>query len=140
LFLTLGSRMPYVITSPDVAEQLSRSLMRLLRPSRLRGDEWTDLYCSVVRHPTTGKAAINLPDEELVSIHLQADGEELAALLATFVADAALTQQEAAGIAAAVQANAGQKVRIADFIPPSWSEWVLTREQMEAAGWFPESP
>jgi len=131
--------MPYVITSPDVAEQLSRSLMRLLRPARLRGEGWTDLYCIVVRHPTSGQAAINLPDEELVAVHLQADGEELAALLATFVADAALTEQEAAAIAAAVQANAGQKVRIADFIPPSWSQWVLTREQMRAAGWFPDA-
>jgi hypothetical protein len=132
--------MIYVLASPQHAEQLSRSLMRLLRPSHLRGDDWTDLYCGVVRHPTNGQAALELPESEQVPIHLEADGAELTALLATFVADEALTQAEADGIAAAVQANAGQRVRIADFIPPSWSEWVLTREQMDAAGWFPERP
>jgi hypothetical protein len=132
--------MIYVLTSPNHAEQLSRSLMRLLRPSHLRGDDWTDLYCGVVRHPTNGQAALELPESEQVPIHLEADGAELADLLATFVADEALTKAEADGIAAAVQANAGQRVRIADFIPPSWSEWVLTREQMDAAGWFPERP
>jgi hypothetical protein len=129
--------MIYVLASPQHAEQLSRSLMRLLRPSHLRGDDWTDLYCSVLRHPVNGQAALELPEQEQVPIHLEANGAELAALLATFVADEALTQAEADGIAAAVQANAGQRVRIADFIPPSWAEWVLTREQMEVAGWFP---
>jgi len=127
----------YVLVSSEHAEQLSRSLMRLLRPSHLRGEGWTDFYCGVVRHPTNGQAALDLPESEQVPIHLEADGAELAALLAAFVADEALTQAETDGIAAAVQANAGQQVRIADFIPPSWSEWVLTREQMEAAGWFP---
>ena len=132
--------MPYLIAAPEHAEQLSRSIMRLLRPSHLRGEGWTDLYCVVLRHPTSGQTALALPDAETVPIHIEADGAELAALLATFVADGALTQAEADGIAAAVQANAGQKVRIADFIPASWSEWVLSREQMDAAGWFPESP
>ena len=129
--------MIYVLTSQEHAEQLSRSLMRLLRPSHLRGDDWTDLYCGVVRHPTTGQTALELPEREQVPIHLEADAGELSALLATFVADEALTQAEANGIIAAVQANAGQRVQIADFIPPSWSQWVLTRAQMEASGWFP---
>jgi hypothetical protein len=132
--------MPYVLAAPHHAEQLSRSIMRLLRPSHLREDNWTDLYCEVLTHPTNGQTALVLPDEETVPIHVEADGAELAALLAVFVADGALTQQEADGIAAAVQAHAGQKVRIADFIPPSWAEWTFTREQMEAAGWFPEPP
>lgn len=129
--------MPYVLTAPQHAEQLSRSIMRLLRPSHLREENWTDLYCTVLTHPTSGQTALALPDEETVPIHIEADGAELAALLAVFVEDAALTQPEADGIVAAVQANAGQKVRVADFIPPSWSPHVLTHEQMDAAGWFP---
>jgi hypothetical protein len=132
--------MIYVLAAPQHAEQLSRSIMRLLRPSHLRGDGWTDLYCSVLTHPTSGQTALALPDEETVPIHVESDGAELAALLAVFVADEALTQQEADGIAAAVQANAGQLVRVADFIPPSWAAYVLTHEQMDAAGWFPSSP
>jgi hypothetical protein len=132
--------MPYVLTAPQHAEQLSRAIMRLLRPSQLRGEGWTDLYCSVLTHPTSGQTALALPDEEVVPIHIEADGAELAALLAVFVADEALTQPEADGIVAAVQANAGRKVRVADFIPPSWAAYVLTHEQMYAGGWFPVSP
>lgn len=132
--------MPYVLVASQHAEQLSRSIMRLLRPSHLRGDDWTDLYCSVLRHQTNGQAALALPDEEQVPIHVEADGTELAAMLAVFVIDGAMTQAEADGIAAAVQASAGQRVRIADFIPPSWAPYVRTHEQMDAAGWFPSSP
>jgi len=128
--------MPYIQVSPQHAEQLSRSIMRLLRPAHLRGEGWTDLYCGVLTHPTTAEAALSLPDEETVPIHVEADGAELASLLSVFVADGALTQQEAIGIASAVQANAGKKVRIADFIPPSWAQNVLTSEQAAEAGWF----
>jgi hypothetical protein len=78
-----------------------------------------------------------LPGEETVPIHVEADGDELAALLGVFVSDGALTKAEADGIAAAVRENAGHIVRIADFIPPSWSPYVLTHQQMEAGGWFP---
>jgi hypothetical protein len=69
--------MPYVTVAPQHAEQLSRSIMRLLRPSHLRGEDWTDLYCSVVTHPTSGEAALALPDQETVPIHVEADGTEL---------------------------------------------------------------
>lgn len=110
--------------------------MRLLRPAHLRGEGWTDLYCDVLRH--NGQAALSLPDEEQVPVHLEATGDELAAMLAQFVADDALTAEEAAEIVAAVQANAGQRVRIADFVPPSWTPYVKTREQMVADGWLPE--
>lgn len=132
--------MPHVLVAPQHAEPLSRSIMRLLRPSHIRGDDWTDLYCGVLRHPTNGQAVLALPDEEQVPVHVDADGAELAALLAVFVADGALSQAEATGIGAAVQANAGRRVRIADFIPPSWVANVLTQEQMQAAGWFPSRP
>jgi len=128
--------MPYVIVAPQHAEQLSRSIMRLLRPSHLRGEGWTDLYCPVLTHPTSGQKAVALPEEETVPIHVEADGAELAELLAVFVADNALTQEEADGIRASVVANAGKLVRVADFIPPSWSAYVLTTEQMSDGGWF----
>lgn len=131
--------MPYVLTAPQHAEQLSRSIMRLLRPSHLREENWTDLYCEVLRHPTSGEAALNLPDTEQVPIHMEATGEKLAAVLSVFVADGAISQAEAAGIGQAVAGSAGQLVRVADFIPPSWQANVRTLAQMEAGGWFPPS-
>jgi hypothetical protein len=132
--------MPYVLVAPQHAEQLSRSIMRLLRPSHLRGEGWTDLYCAVLTHPTNGQAALELPDAETVPIHVESDGTELAAMLSVFVTDGALSQAEATGIVAAVQANAGKLVRIADFIPPSWSPYVMTHQQMVDGGWFPAMP
>lgn len=130
--------MPYVLAAKQHAEQLSRSMMRLLRPSHLRGDDWTDMYCPVIEH--NGQAALALPDGETVPVHLEADGSELIELLGVFVTDGALTQEEADGIAAAVQANAGQYVAIADFIPPSWQQWVFTQQQMADMGWPVPSP
>lgn len=129
--------MIYVLASTQHAEQLSRSIMRLLRPTHLRDERWTDLYCSVLTHPETGDSALALPDDEAVPIHPEASGEELAAVLETFVADGAVLPAEAAGIVAAVRANLGLRVRVADFIPPSWSANVMSAEQMAAAGWFP---
>lgn len=127
--------MLYVIVAPQHAEQLSRSIMRLLRPAHLRGDDWTDLYCPVVQHPTNGQAALVLPEDQHVPIHLESSGPELSELLAVFVGDGALSQEEADGISAAVASNAGQTVKIADFLPPSWSPYVLTAAQAAAAGW-----
>ena len=128
--------MIYVLAAPQHAEQLSRSIMRLLRPTHLRDERWTDLYCSVLTHPETGQSALALPEGETVPIHQEASGDELAAVLGAFVADGAVLPAEADGIVAAVRANAGQRIRIADFIPPSWSVNVLTQSQMDAAGWF----
>jgi hypothetical protein len=132
--------MPYVVVWPQHAEQLNRAIMRLKRPSHLRGDGWTDLYCDMVTHPTLGYVALNLPDEATVPLHIESDGAELAAMMEVFVRDQAITQEEATGIVGAVQAMAGQRVRIADFIPPSWSANVFTVEEMQEQGWFPEWP
>lgn len=136
--------MPLVPINPLLAVPFSRSLMRLLRPSHLRDANYmTDMYCAVIEHPAAdGTTAtwplLDLPETQTVPIHIEASGEELIELLAVFVNDGALTQQEADGISGAVQAVAGQEVRIADFIPPSWVPYVLTREQAAQAGYFPD--
>ena len=129
--------MLYVRVAPAHAHQLSRSLMRLLRPTHLREDNWTDFYCGVITHPETGQTVLALPETDVVPIHMEVNGEELATLLSTFVMDIAITQAEADGIVLAVRANAGKQVRVADFIPPSWSPHVLTQEQVVADGWLP---
>jgi len=121
------------------AVPFSRGLARLMRPSHLRDNYGTDLYCSVIDHPSNGWSALVLPETETVPIHLEANGSELSELLSVFVQDEALTQQEADGITAAIAMVRGQQVRIADFIPPSWSQAVMTEEQAQAMGWFPES-
>ena len=131
--------MAYVLVNPAHAEQLNRSIMRLLRPEHLRDDTFTDLYCPMVTHPDTGYMALNLPDTQTAPIHIESRGEELAAMLQIFVDDEALTQAEMDGIVATLTGLGGQEVRILDFIPASWQEFVLTREQMEADGWLPDT-
>lgn len=129
--------MPYVLISPESAEEFNRGLCRLMRPSHLRDESYvTDLYCPMHTHPQNGWMALELPDTETAPIHLDATGEELGAVLQTFVIKGSLTQQEAGYIAGAVSQVRGQQVRIADFIPPGWQPYVFTKEQMEEQGWW----
>lgn len=131
--------MPFVLISPESAEEFNRGLCRLMRPSHLRDDSYvTDLYCPMHTHPSNGWMALELPDEETVPIHLDATGEELGAVLQMFVQKGSLTIQEAGGIAGAVGSFVGKSVRIADFVPPSWQDKVFTKEQMDQQGWFPQ--
>ena len=133
--------MIYVMISPGQGRDFSRGLARLMRPSHLRNArDVTDFYCEVIDHPSNGWSALVLPETETVPIHLEADGSELLEVLQIFVERGSLTQQEAQGITGAIMAYRGQPVRIADFVPPSWSQAVMTETQARAAGWFPKPP
>jgi hypothetical protein len=124
---------------PQHIDQLNRSIMRLLRPSHLRQEDWTDFYTTKYTHPEDGRTVLALPEDEYVPIHVEADGAELQQILSVFVSDNAITQEEANQIVAGIQGNAGQNVRIADFIPPSWQEYIFTEEQMHEDGWWPDN-
>lgn len=131
--------MIYVLISPVTAEAFNRGLMRLMRPTHLRDSSYvTDFYCPIVKHPSNGWWALELPETETVPIHTEADGSELRSVLEIFVQDEALTEAEADQITGAVAKLRGQQVRIRDFIPSSWSDYAMTRTEAEAAGWFPE--
>ncbi len=130
--------MAYVLVNPAHAENLNRSIMRLIRPEHLRSGYVTDLYCTMHIHPETGYMVLDLPDTQTVPIHIESSGDELVAMLQVFVDDEALTQEEMDGIVTALTGLGGQQVRILDFIPASWQDFVLTKEQMDADGWFPE--
>ena len=124
--------------NPAVADEFNRSLMRLLRPEHLRDNYTTEFYCGKIVHPTNGYAAMVMPENETVPIHIEAADDELDDLLNIFVADAALTQDEADTIKQQVIDSKGQSISILDLIPPSWSSYVVTFEQMDANGWFPQ--
>ncbi len=130
--------MLYLLCNPALIEDFNRSLMRLLMPSHLRKPNWTDKLAVEHYHPITGYGALAMKENRTVPIHVEANGAELNYLLNIFVADGALTQEEADVISEQVIASAGEKVSILDFVPESWSDYVLTKEQMDADGWFPE--
>lgn len=129
--------MLYLLCNPSVAEQLNRSFMRLMRPAHLRDGYTTDLYTTCHTHPVTGYCALAMPNPVMVPIHLESDGAEFVALLDTFVADGAMTQAEADSLAVSVADVAGESINLLDFVPDSWSAYILTKEQMDLAGWFP---
>lgn len=129
--------MLYLLCDPAIADDLNASFARLMRPSHLAVGYTTKYYAVKHTHPITGYAALAMPETETVPIHIESDGAELSAMLDIFVADAALTQEEADAIRDQVIQVAGQSVSILDFVPPSWSAYVLTQEQMDADGWFP---
>jgi hypothetical protein len=123
----------YIPADPLLIEGLSRGLYKLLDPD---GD---GLYAGIIWHPD-GESfpLLQLRDVDEIPISLAADTQPLADVLQAFVDGGGLTEQEVAGILGAVQFMAGQVVRVADFIPPSWAGRVMTREQAEAAGYFVE--
>lgn len=127
----------YCLCNPLLIGQLNCSLMRLLRPSHLRDGYTTDKLGVEHFHPVTGYGALALNNEQAVPIHVEADGAELNALTDIFVADGAMTQEEADQLHDDIIAAAGTSIVITEFIPPSWSPYVLTFEQMDADGWFP---
>jgi hypothetical protein len=130
--------MPLIPIDPQLIEPFNQAIMRLLRPSHLRDERYvTDYYCPVIRHPDGVQwPLLALPDTETVPIHVEADGAELEQLLAIFVANNGITQAEADGIRSAVASMVGSQVRLADMIPPSWQQYVLTREQAVATGYI----
>ncbi len=129
--------MLYMMINPAVADEFNRALMYLLMPEHLRDNYTTIYYCGKIIHPTNGYAALVMPENETVPIHIESSGDELDDLLNIFVSDGALTQEEADVIAQQVIDSKGQSISILDLIPASWQPYVLTHEQADAAGWFP---
>jgi hypothetical protein len=121
----------YVPAALSIAEPLSRALYKLIDPSS------DGMYCGIIWPPVEGAhALLQLRSTDIIPIALEADPQPLLDVLAIPVADGALTQEEADGIAIAVQAYAGQVVDLVDFIPPSWQPFVMTREQAVQAGYL----
>lgn len=127
----------FLAVKTELAENFNRAIQRLIRPSHLRSESYTDLFCGMIDHPSETYTVLCFPDNFSVPIHAEADGEELAEMLDIFVAGEAITSQEASGILSAIQANAGNSVPLAAFIPTSWSSRVYTEQQLIDGGWLP---
>jgi hypothetical protein len=79
---------------------------------------------------------LQLRGEDVVPISLAANAEPLSQVLEAFVQGGGLTAEERDGIVGAVGLMAGQPIRIADMIPPSWKEYIMDRAKAEADGYF----
>lgn len=122
----------YIPASQAIAERLSRALYTLIVPG---GD---GLYAGVIPHPSgKGHTLLQCRSTDKIPVALGADPQPLVDVLQIPVDDGTLTRAELDGIVGAVRAMAGKTVDLVDFVPPSWQPYLMTREQAEAAGYFP---
>jgi hypothetical protein len=113
-----------------VAEPLSRALYKIINPN---GD---GLYARVHHHPKPEEySLLEFRRTDVVPISIAADPSVLADALAITVTDGALTQQEVDAIVNGVAAAAGQAVNLVDFIPESWRDMQMEKEQAISLGY-----
>jgi len=117
--------------SEDYARAVSHELWMLARPRNISEGETSQILC----HPKThadGRVALG-PLDGTQSVHADADELSFGQLIG-----AAITEEEEAGIVAAITEAKGGSIDIVDLISlsPSLSPNLRTRDQLEAAGWF----
>lgn len=132
-FFPEGSHV-YIPCDPQLIVGLSSGLYALIDPDK------QGMYAGLLWHPSGADwphwPLLQLRTTDVVPIALQADASKLNAVLDAFVYGGGITEQERDGIVNAVRIHAGSIVQIADLIPASWQPYIMTREQVEAAGYF----
>lgn len=127
----------YVPVHISVAAELNRQIYELSQPDEVRDPRnVSEYYCGMYEHTSIPFAVLELPEVDTIPIHMTASGSGLSAVLGPFVAQGQITQTELDDIVAAVQALAGQRFTPASMVPPSWEQWVLTRQQAIEAGYI----
>lgn len=131
--------MLYVPVHVDAAAELNRQLYELTQPDVVRDPRnVSEFYCAMYQHPSIPFAVLELPETDTIPIHLAANPSGLQAVLSPFVVQGQITQAELDAIVGAVSSLGGQRFRPADMIPPSWQQYVLTREQAIEQGYIPQ--
>ena len=121
-----------ILTQPseEYARAVSHELWMLARPRGISDNETSQYFCGVLTHD--GQVAIG-PLDGMQPVHTDADELSFGQLIG-----AAITEEEEAGIVAAITEAKGGSIDIVALIEssPSLSSNLRTREQLEAAGWF----
>ena len=128
--------MTYLILSQpseEYARAVSHELWMLARPRGISNSETSQYFCGVLKHD--GQVAIG-PLDGKQPVHANADELSFGALIGE-----AITEEEEAGIVAAITAAKGSSIDIVGLISmsPSLSPNLQTYEQLKAAGWFTSS-
>ena len=125
--------MTYLILSQpseEYARAISHELWMLARPRGISENETSQYFCGVKTHD--GQVAIG-PLDGSQPVHADADELSFGQLIAP-----AITEEEEAGIVAAVTEAKGGSIDIVALIEasPSLSPNLRTYEQLKADGWF----
>ena len=117
--------------SEEYAKAVSHELWMLARPRGISDNETSQFFCGVQKH-SDGRIAIG-PLDGTQPVHADADELSFGQLIG-----AAITEEEEAGIVAAITASKGGSIDIVALIEasPSLSPNIRTYDQLKADGWF----
>jgi hypothetical protein len=128
--------MNLILSTPSIeyARAVSHELWMLARPRGFSENETSQYYCGTFAHPDGTKVAIG-PIDGKQNVHKDADEVAFVDIIR-----AALTEGEALALTNVINTNKGGKVQLTDIIgaTPSLAPNLITREGMQADGWFPE--
>ena len=128
--------MNLILSTPSIeyAQAVSHELWMLARPRGFSENETSQYYCGTFAHPDGTKVAIG-PIDGQQNVHKDADEVAFVDIIR-----AALTEGEALALTNVINTNKGGKVQLTDIIgaTPSLASNLITREGMQADGWFPE--
>jgi hypothetical protein len=119
--------------STDYADAVSHELWMLARPRGISDTETSQFLCGRFAHPDGTQVAIG-PIEQPQLVNAAADEVAFVNLIS-----AAITEEEGTAIVDAINAAKGGTIQLLDVISatPSLAQNLRTREQLDAAGWFP---
>ena len=119
--------------SEGYARDVSQKLWMLTDPRCVIDNETSQYFCGVFEHPKNHQIAIG-PLDGNHSIHRDADE-----VLFTETITGAITANEKASFNGAIHSAKGGSLSIMSLLEasPSLANNLRTREQLEAAGWFP---
>ena len=122
----------FILSQPseEYARAISHELWMLARPRGISENETSQYFCGVKTHD--GQVAIG-PLDGSQPVHADADELSFGQLIAP-----AITEEEEAGIVAAVTEAKGGSIDIVALIEasPSLSPNLRTYDQLKADGWF----
>jgi len=117
--------------SEEYAKDVSHELWMLARPRGISDSETSQYFCGVQKH-ADGRIAIG-PLDGTQPVHADADELSFGVLIG-----AAITEEEEAGIVAAITEAKGDSIDIVALVEssPSLSPNLRTYDQLKADGWF----
>ena len=128
--------MNLILSTPSIeyAQAVSHELWMLARPRGYSDNETSQYYCGTFAHPDGTKVAIG-PIDGKQNVHKDADEVAFVDIIR-----AALTEGEALALTNVINTNKGGKVQLTDIIgaTPSLASNLVTRDEMQDGGWFPE--
>jgi hypothetical protein len=130
-------------TSQERASLINEELYNLSRPITVKDEkDMTSKLFGEITHPTTGQVALQVDEDYKIRIHPDKDITNLKNLFAN------LSEQELTGLSNYIdsltitvdeegnESKSWGTLRFGDIIPST--SVVLTKEEADAAGWFPE--